>query len=122
MDELDTSLHPAAVMSLINVFHNDEINTTGAQLIFNTHNPIYLDAKLFRRDEIKFVDRNPETGDSELYRLSDFGSGAGARKTNSYLKNYFVNRYGAIKNIDFTDVFLQAARETGENPQTEEQP
>ena len=29
-----------------------------AQLIFNTHNPIFLNSNLFRRDEIKFVERD----------------------------------------------------------------
>ena len=58
MDELDASLHPMIVMNLITVFHNDGVNTNGAQIIFNTHNPIYLDHSLLRRDEIKFVERD----------------------------------------------------------------
>ena len=51
MDEFDASIHPMALMNIINIFHNDEINKHHAQLIFNTHNPIFLDASLFRRDE-----------------------------------------------------------------------
>jgi hypothetical protein len=58
MDDLDSSLHPMAVMSLINVFHNDGVNKRGAQLVFNTHNPICLGYNLFRRDEVKFVERD----------------------------------------------------------------
>lgn len=106
-DEMDVSLHPAAMLSVIDIFHNDEINKHGAQLIFNTHNPIFLDAEHLRRDEIKFIDRT-EDGGSELYRLSDFGTKGGVRKTNSYMKNYFVNRYGAIRNIDFSELFKEA--------------
>ena len=41
-----------------------------AQLIFNTHNPIFLNSNLFRRDEIKFVERDDDTHDSVLYALS----------------------------------------------------
>ena len=33
IDEFDASIHPMAIMSLINVFHNEEINKNGAQLI-----------------------------------------------------------------------------------------
>ena len=58
IDEFDASIHPMAIMSLINVFHNEEINKNGAQLIFNTHNPIFLNANLFRRDEITGPTRN----------------------------------------------------------------
>ena len=106
MDELDASLHPMIVMNLISLFHNDEVNKNGAQLIFNTHNPIYLNRKLMRRDEIKFVERNKETKSSVLYSLSDFKANGecSVRKTSDYMKNYFINRYGAIENIDFTDI------------------
>ena len=34
MDEFDASIHPMALMNIINIFHNDEINIHHAQLIF----------------------------------------------------------------------------------------
>lgn len=107
IDEFDASIHPMALMSIINIFHNDNINIHNAQLIFNTHNPIFLNANLYRRDEIKFVERNEETGVSELYQLSDFGTSGdkGVRKGEDYLGNYFVNQYGAIRDIDFSSIF-----------------
>ena len=104
MDEFDASIHPMALMSIINIFHNDEINKKNAQLIFNTHNPIFLDASLLRRDEIKFVERDENTGNSTHYALSDFKTSAGIRKGEDYMNNYFVNRYGAIKDIDFQPI------------------
>lgn len=109
VDELDASIHPMAIMSIINVFHNDEINQKKAQLIFNTHNPIFLNANLFRRDEIKFVERDESSHVSTLYSLSDFGTSGsqGVRKQEDYLRNYFVDHYGAIKNVDFSDIFLK---------------
>ena len=51
VDEFDASIHPMALMSIINVFHNDDININRAQLIFNTHNPIFL--ILIYLDEMK---------------------------------------------------------------------
>lgn len=106
MDEMDASLHPMIVMNIITLFHNDEVNINRAQLIFNTHNPIYLNRKLLRRDEIKFVERDKYTKSSCLYSLSDFKTNGelSVRKTSDYMRNYFVNRYGAIENIDFTDI------------------
>ena len=74
VDEFDASIHPMALMSIINVFHNDDINIYHAQLIFNTHNPIFLNSNLFRRDEIKFVERDDDSHYSSLYALSDFGT------------------------------------------------
>lgn len=110
MDEFDTSLHPMIVMNIISIFHNDDVNKKGAQLIFNTHNPIYLNHDLLRRDEIKFVERDMQTKSSTLYSLSDFKANgeASVRKTSDYMKNYFINRYGAIVDFDITDIVLHA--------------
>ncbi len=103
LDDFDAALHPMAVMHLIRVFHNDEINIHGAQLIFNTHNPLYLNAGLFRRDEIRFVDRDEKTHASTLYALSDFEAdgkrSAGSRGDD--WRDYLQGRYGAIRDVDF---------------------
>ena len=118
MDEFDTSLHPMVVMDIINIFHNDEINKNHAQLIFNTQNPIFLNNNLFRRDEIKFVERSDETNCSELYSLSDFGTkGTNARKGKDYMNNYFMSKYGAIRDIDLSDIFKKFV-ENGDAPIT----
>ena len=117
VDEFDASIHPMALNSIINVFHNDDINVKHAQLIFNTHNPIFLNSNIFRRDEIKFVEREEDTNQSILYALSDFGTTGdkGVRQHEDYMKNYFVGRYGAIKDIDFTPIFEELlAREVAE--------
>jgi AAA15 family ATPase/GTPase len=116
VDEFDASIHPSALMSIINIFHNDEININRAQLIFNTHNPIFLNSNLFRRDEIKFTERDEETGYSVHYSLSDFGTSGknGVRKNEDYLRNYFISQYGAIKDIDFTPLFESLIEEQKE--------
>lgn len=116
VDEFDASIHPMALMNIINIFHNDDINKNNAQLIFNTHNPIFLDASLLRRDEIKFVERDELTGNSSHYSLSDFKTADGVRKGEDYMNNYFVSRYGAIKDIDFSPILekiVSASEVTG---------
>lgn len=112
VDEFDASIHPMALMSIINVFHNDDINVKNAQLIFNTHNPIFLNSNLFRRDEIKFVERDDDTHSSSLYALSDFKTSGknGVRKHEDYMSKYFISQYGAIKDIDFTPIFEELLR------------
>lgn len=106
MEELDANIHPMGLMNIINIFH-DDINKKNAQLIFNTHNPIFLNANIVRRDEIKFVERDDETHLSAHYSLSDFKTSGsnGVRKADDYLKHYFLGRYGAVKDIDFYDLF-----------------
>lgn len=106
MDEFDANIHPMALMNIINIFH-DDINKKNAQLIFNTYNPIFLNANIVRRDEIKFVERDDETHLSAHYSLSDFKTSGsnGVRKADDYLKHYFLGRYGAVKDIDFYDLF-----------------
>ena len=107
VDEFDASIHPMAIMNLVNIFHNDDVNTNKAQLIFNTHNPIFLNSNLFRRDEIKFVEYEEDS--SCIYSLADFGTSKdGVRKGEDYMKNYFINKYGAISEVDFTDIIKDA--------------
>lgn len=114
VDEFDTSIHPMALMNIIGMFHNDDINKNNAQLIFNTHNPVFLNKNLYRRDEIKFIERDDETHQSVHYSLSDFG--AGTRKGEDYMNKYFISRYGAIRDIDFSPLFDEEEKteKTGE--------
>ena len=116
VDEFDASIHPMALMNIITLFHNDELNIHHAQLVFNTHNPIFLNSNLFRRDEIKFVDRDDETHCSTHYSLSDFGTAGakGVRMTEDYMKNYFVDRYGAIKSIDLAPIIRKLMNKNNE--------
>ena len=69
---------------------------------------------MFRRDEIKFVDREYDQF-SELYSLSDFPtSGKGSvRNSSNFMKNYFISKYGAIKDIDFAPIFEEILKKTG---------
>lgn len=103
-DEFDASIHPMALINIINIFHNNDINKNQAQLVFNTHNPIFLNGNLFREDEIKFVEKNDKNM-SISYSLSDFERNEENEDYEDYMNNYFVDHYGAIKDIDFTPIF-----------------
>ena len=47
------------------------------------------------------MERDEKTGNSVHYALSDFKTSDGIRKGEDYMNNYFVSRYGAIKDVDF---------------------
>ena len=92
IDELDKSLHPFLVQYIVEIFNDAEINKNGSQLIFNTHDTNLLDLNILRRDQIWFTEKNCETGESDLYSLSDFS----VRKQENVEKGYMLGRYGAV--------------------------
>ena len=53
------------------------------------------------------MEREVESHISDHESRSDCGTAVqnGVRKNEDYMKNYFVDRYGAIKDIDFTPIF-----------------
>lgn len=92
IDELDKSLHPFLVQYIVEIFNDAEINKNGSQLIFNTHDTNLLDLNILRRDQIWFTEKNSETGESDLYSLSDFS----VRKQENVEKGYMLGRYVAV--------------------------
>lgn len=92
IDELDTSLHTLLVRELVRLFHQPEINTGGAQLIFTTHDTSLLDAPgLFRRDQVWFVEKDAEQA-STLVALAEFSP----RKNEALERGYLTGRYGGV--------------------------
>jgi AAA15 family ATPase/GTPase len=106
IDEFDSSLHPELVKGIISLFNNQKTNTKGAQLIFTTHNPIYLNNKIFRRDQIIFVEKDKSTYQSDIHTLADFGS-VEVRNDENYLINYFKGKYATLPFIDFSELLQQ---------------
>ena len=98
-DELDIKLHPLLMRNIILNFTDPERNPENAQLIFTTHNTIYMDMGLLRRDEIWFTEKNDNI--SELYSLDDIqdANGNKIRKDANYAKNYLLGKYGAIPQL-----------------------
>lgn len=99
-DELDASLHPEVMAAIIKCFENPNVNKKGAQLIFTTHNPVYLNKNLFRKDQIVFVEKNKKDYSSTIFTLADIE----ARSDCSYLKKYLEGKYIEFVNIDFSEI------------------
>ncbi len=114
LDEFDATIHPELIKGIIALFNDSEINKAGAQLIFTTHNPVYMDNKMFRRDQIRFVEKDTDTFDSIIYSLSDFGS-VEVRNDHNYLINYFKGNYGALPFVDFTKLLKDRGEGEGSN-------
>ncbi len=110
LDEFDAAIHPELIKGIIALFNDQSKNKKGAQLVFTTHNPIYLSNKIFRRDQIKFVEKDKDTFESIIYSLADFGS-TDVRNDHNFLLNYFKGKYSALPYIDFSKLFLKDAQE-----------
>lgn len=82
--------------NILLTFTDKEKNKNNAQLIFTTHNTIYMDMDLLRRDEIWFAEKN--LGVSSLYSLDDITNEKRekVRKDSNYEKNYLLGNYGAV--------------------------
>ncbi|MEU6373482.1 ATP-binding protein [Streptomyces sp. NPDC046909] len=96
IDEVDVSLHPLLTAKLVKLFQSPQLNPRGAQLIFTTHSASLLGTMLgeevLRRDQVWFVEKNADTGASELYPLSDFKP----RKGENFERRYLAGSYGAV--------------------------
>jgi hypothetical protein len=91
IDELDRSLHELLVRQFVRLFHDPEINTMGAQLIFTSHDSSLLEGSLLRRDQVWFVEKGKNLA-SYLTPLTDYS----ARKDEALDRGYRAGRYGAI--------------------------
>jgi len=90
-DELSSTFHTLLSKHIVEFFNNTE-NTSISQLIFTTHDTNLLDLDLFRRDQIWFTGKNPDTGVTDVFSLYDFGD----RTDVDVEKGYLLGIYGAI--------------------------
>lgn len=101
IDELDAKLHPILTKKIISLYNNPKTNPNKAQLIFVTHDTNLLSNKIFRRDQIWFVEKDYKEA-SDLYSLVEFKTSRGGKVRNdsSYESDYIKGRYGAIPYIN----------------------
>lgn len=94
IDEFDARIHPLISRAIVELFNSNETNPSNAQLIFMTHDTNLLSNKLFRRDQIWFVEKN-RYGATDLYSLAEYK----VRNDASFESDYIKGRYGAIPYI-----------------------
>lgn len=92
VDELDRSLHPFILLSLIKLFKSKRYNRKNAQLIFTAHDPTPLDGDLLRVSEVGIVDKSTVAGTS-FRRLCDY---KGMRNVANFRKQYLSGVYSGV--------------------------
>ena len=96
IDELDAKLHPLLMKYILSMFHSEETNSKGAQLIYTAHDDFTLSKDVFRRDQIWFVEKDIDSV-ATLYSLAEYKIGdKKVRNDASYSKDYLAGKYGAI--------------------------
>jgi len=100
MDEFDSDWHSLLTRRLVSMFHDTEMNRNNAQFIFTTHDDSLLDADLFRRDQVWFVEKDSQEA-SELFSLADFKN---VRKKINIRKRYRSGEYGGVPILDSTQL------------------
>ena len=96
IDELDAGLHPTLTAALITLFHSDESNPHGAQLIFTTHDTHLLSPRTFRRDQVWFVEKDALER-SQLVSLVEYR----VRNDAAFGAEYLRGGFGALPSIDW---------------------
>ena len=89
IDEIERSLHPILIKSIISKISESE--SAKGQLVFTTHESCLLDQDILRPDEIWFVQKDSNQA-SQFYPLSDFN----IHKTANIENGYLNGRYGGI--------------------------
>lgn len=92
VDELDRSLHPFILTSLIRLFKSKRYNKTNAQLIFTAHDATPLEDDLMRVSEVGIIDKTVAKG-TTFKRLSDFED---TRNVTNFRKQYLAGAYSGI--------------------------
>lgn len=88
IDELDSSLHPEIVASVVRAHLNTDAES---QLIFTTHDTHLMDAKLLRRDQFWLCERD-QAGATNLRSVHDFDG----REGEDIEKRYYEGRYRGL--------------------------
>lgn len=94
-DELEKGLHPLLTEYIVNKFQNSEINKNNAQLIFTTHDTEIMRQHFLDADQFYFVDKDRQTGESELYSVDGLG-----KKNNADIRTgYLIGKFGGIPEL-----------------------
>ena len=96
LDEIDASLHPRLSARLIETFQDPRTNTSGAQLVFTSHDTSLLNG--LNRDEVWLTEKAPDAT-TRLVGLAEFG-GERVRRSLNLEKAYLQGRFGAIPEVD----------------------
>lgn len=87
LDEFDLKLHLRLAEFILDIIRD----SSGAQMVFTSHNPLLIDMTKLRKEQIVFVTKQHD-GNSEFIPLSDYEIG----KNTDILKAYLQGRFDAV--------------------------
>lgn len=109
IDELECRLHPDLYEHFIATFLK---NTQDSQMVFTTHMREFLSERdMFRDDSVWFTEKS-NSGATDLYSLTDFGSDV-IRDSTSRYNVYRAGRLGAIPKLQ--DTYIGRSNKTEDN-------
>lgn len=94
VDELGAALHPDLSRIIVDWFEDPDVNATGAQLVFTSHDMSLMGAgsgELAKREQVWLVEKDAE-GVSELVNLGEFA----LQPRSNVPKQYLEGRFGAV--------------------------
>ena len=94
VDEIERELHLVLIEYILNRYHHQ--NPQCAQMIFTTHETALLSRGTLRRDQIYFIDKDNDTGASNVYSLADFN----VRNDMNIQKAYMLGKFGAVPRVE----------------------
>jgi len=97
-DEIDAHFHTDIVELILKLFHDSEINRSGAQVIFTTHDTNILDSSSLRRDQIWFVSKMD--GASSIKSLDEYDRKY-VRHDSPFETFYREGRLGALPRLSY---------------------
>ena len=95
VDELGAALHPDLSQIIVDWFEDPDVNATGAQLVFTSHDMSLMGAgsgERDKREQVWLVEKDAE-GASELVNLGEF---ALLQPKSNVPKQYLEGRFGAV--------------------------
>ncbi|WP_194285939.1 AAA family ATPase [Microbacterium foliorum] len=98
VDEIDSSLHPVLVSSLVQMFQDPTMNRNQAQLLFTTHDASLLSGthgeRLLSKDSVWFVEKSA-VGETQLFALDEYKR----VDEQNWQRAYLSGRYGAMPSV-----------------------
>ena len=94
VDELGAALHPDLSRIIVDWFEDPDVNATGAQLVFTSHDMSLMGAgsgERDKREQVWLVEKDAE-GASELVNLGEFA----LQPKSNVPKQYLEGRFGAV--------------------------
>jgi uncharacterized protein len=95
IDELDRSMHTTLTTALLKTHLASRGPGTRTQLIFTTHDLMLMTQKVFRRDEMWFIDRG-NNGETKIGSLSDYKE---IRNDKDVRKAYLRRRFSGLPRL-----------------------